>query len=61
MVTQFQPRPQLLVQEQLTHRPTIYNYADAVFSTTLPAPTPESLRLVVYGQTRSLLHYFDLL
>ncbi len=45
-VTQFQPRPQLLVREQLTHRPTIYNYADAVFSTILPPPTSESLRLV---------------
>ncbi len=43
-VTQFQPRPQLLVREQLTHRPTIYSFADAVFSTSLPPPTPESLR-----------------
>jgi hypothetical protein len=46
-VTQFQPRPQLLVREQVTHRPTIYSYADAVYSPVLPAPTPESLRHVI--------------
>jgi len=45
-VTQFQARPQLLVREQLTHRPAAYSYADAVFSPVLPAPTPESLRYV---------------
>jgi hypothetical protein len=43
-VTQFQPRPQLLVRTERTHRPTIYSYADAVFSPKLPPPTPESLR-----------------
>jgi len=43
-VTQFQPRPQLLVREQLTHRPTVYTYGEAVFSPVLPPPTPESLR-----------------
>ncbi len=44
-VTQFQPRPQLLVREQLTHRPVAYSYAEAVYSPVLPPPTPESLRL----------------
>ncbi len=43
-VTQFQPRPQLLVRTEPTHRPTIYSYADAVFSAKLPPPTVESLR-----------------
>ncbi len=43
-VSQFQPRPQLLVREQLTHRPTTFSYAEAVFSPVLPPPTPESLR-----------------
>ncbi len=43
-VTQFQPRPQLLVRTEPTHRPTIYSYADAVFSAKLPRPTVESLR-----------------
>jgi len=43
-VTQFQPRPQLLVRTEPTHRPTIYSYADAVFSAKLPKPTVESLR-----------------
>ncbi len=52
-VTQFQPRPQLLVREQLTHRPTAYTYAEAVFSPVLPAPTPESLRFVKHIQFSS--------
>ena len=43
-MTQFQPRPQLLTREQLTHCPTVYSYADAVLSPLLPPPTPESLR-----------------
>jgi hypothetical protein len=43
-VTQFQPRPQLLVRAQRTHRPTIYSFVDAVFSSKLPSPTVESLR-----------------
>jgi hypothetical protein len=42
-VTQFQPRPQLLVRTEPTHRPTIYSYADAVFSAKMPKPTVESL------------------
>jgi len=43
-VSQFQPRPQLLVRKQLVHRPTVYSYADAVYSPLLPPPTAESLR-----------------
>jgi hypothetical protein len=56
-VTQFQPRPQLLVRTERTHRPTIYSYADAVFSPKLPPPTPESLRYAKYSLTISVLPF----
>jgi hypothetical protein len=61
-VTQFQPRSQLLVREQLTHRPTAYTYGEAVFSPVLPPPTPESLRyLFTYVLYGSQLHRFYVL
>jgi hypothetical protein len=58
-VTQFQPRPQLLVRTNPTYRPTIYSYADAVFSSKLPPPTTESLRcflLVLLYKYRLSIH-----
>jgi hypothetical protein len=43
VVTQFKPRPQLLVRLEKTHRPTTFSYAVAVFSPLLLPPTKESL------------------
>jgi hypothetical protein len=43
-VTQFQPRPQLLVRKDRTHRAESLTFAEAIYSPDLPPPTKESIR-----------------
>jgi hypothetical protein len=43
-VTQFQPRPQILLRKDRTHCAEAYSFAEAILSTELPRPTKESIR-----------------
>jgi hypothetical protein len=44
IVTQFQSRPEIVVRVEKKHHPTTMSYAEAIFSPTMPRPTPESIK-----------------
>jgi len=57
-VTQFQPRPQLLVRKDRTHRSEALSFAEAVFSSELPAPSKESIRYTIhFRKNRAFMHF----